>query len=56
MPILPIVTYNDPILRQKTTPIEDLTPEIQSFINDMFETMYNSDGVGLSVSSGGFQS
>ena len=49
MPILPIVTYNDPILRQKTTPIEDLTPEIQSFINDMFETMYNSDGVGLAA-------
>ncbi len=49
MPILPIVTYNDPILRQKTTPVEALTPEIQSFINDMFETMYNSDGVGLAA-------
>lgn len=49
MPILPIVTYNDPILREKTSPVKDLTPEIKSFINDMFETMYNSDGVGLAA-------
>ncbi len=49
MSILPIVTYNDPILRQETEDIEELTDEIKTFISDMFETMYNSDGVGLAA-------
>lgn len=49
MPILPIVTYNDPILRQKTEPVQELTNEVKDLIQDMFETMYNSDGVGLAA-------
>lgn len=49
MAILPIVTYNDPILRKKCKPIKENTPELQELINDMFETMYNSDGVGLAA-------
>ncbi len=49
MSILPIVTYNDPVLREKTKPVEDLNEEIQDFVEDMFETMYNSDGVGLAA-------
>lgn len=49
MAILPIVTYDDDILREKTRPVETLTDEIRQLINDMFETMYNSDGVGLAA-------
>ena len=49
MSILPIVTYNDPILREKTEPISELTEEISDLINNMIETMYNSDGVGLAA-------
>lgn len=49
MPILPIVTYNDDILRGKTEPVDELTDDISSLIEDMFETMYNSDGVGLAA-------
>lgn len=49
MAILPIVTYNDEILREKTQPVKEFTDEIRSFIDDMFETMYNSDGVGLAA-------
>jgi len=49
MSILPIVTYNDPILRQKTEPVTELTDEIKELISNMFETMYNSDGVGLAA-------
>lgn len=49
MSILPIVTYNDPILRKETEAIEELTDEIKTFIENMFETMYNSDGVGLAA-------
>jgi peptide deformylase len=49
MPILPIVTYNDPVLREKTEPIEELSDSISELIENMIETMYNSDGVGLAA-------
>lgn len=49
MSILPIVTYNDPVLREKTVPIEKLTDSVNELIDDMIETMYNSDGVGLAA-------
>ncbi len=49
MAILPIVTYNDPMLRKETAPIKELTDEITTFIQDMFDTMYNSNGVGLAA-------
>lgn len=49
MSILPIVTYNDEVLREKTTEVNELTPEIQNFIEDLYETMYNADGVGLAA-------
>ncbi len=49
MAILPIVTYSDPVLRKKTEPIANLSEEIKILIKDMFETMYNSNGVGLAA-------
>lgn len=49
MAILPIVTYNDSVLREKTVPISFDFPEINSLIDSMFETMYNSHGVGLAA-------
>lgn len=49
MPILPIVTYNDPILRHKTNEVDELTDHIKTLITDMFDTMYNSNGVGLAA-------
>jgi len=49
MAILPIVTYNDPVLRKKTKPVSDNSEKLQKMINDMFETMYNSAGVGLAA-------
>ena len=49
MAILPIVTYNDPVLREKGKPVEEFTDEISEFVEDMFETMYNSEGVGLAA-------
>lgn len=49
MSILPIVTYNDPVLREKTEPIKELTEMVTELIDDMVETMYNSDGVGLAA-------
>lgn len=49
MAILPIVTYNDAVLRQKADPVEADSEELQILIDDMFETMYNSRGVGLAA-------
>jgi len=51
MAILPIVTYNDPILRKKSVTIKEsaLNAELVKLINDMLQTMYNSSGVGLAA-------
>lgn len=49
MAILPIVTYNDPLLRNETKPVDELNDELNALIEDMFETMYNSHGVGLAA-------
>lgn len=49
MAILPIVTYNDDVLRKKTKIISENSEDLQSLIRDMFETMYNSNGVGLAA-------
>jgi peptide deformylase len=49
MAILPIVTYNDPVLRKKTKPVSENSIELQELIDNMFETMYNSNGVGLAA-------
>jgi peptide deformylase len=49
MSVLPIVTYDDEVLRKEAKPVEENTPELQQLIDDMFDTMYNSDGVGLAA-------
>jgi peptide deformylase len=49
MAILPIVTYNDKVLRTKAKPIKENSEELQQLIDDMLHTMYNSNGVGLAA-------
>jgi peptide deformylase len=49
MAILPIVTYDDDVLTTRAEPVKELNEEISTLIEDMFETMYNSDGVGLAA-------
>jgi len=46
---LPIVAYGDPVLRQKTEEIEEDYPELKQLINNMFETMYAANGVGIAA-------
>ncbi len=45
--ILPVYTYNHPVLKQKTAAIDDMTDELNTLIDSMFETMYNANGIGL---------
>lgn len=49
MALLPVVTYNDPILRIKTKPVESSDDSLQKLIDDMFDTMHNAHGVGLAA-------
>jgi len=51
--ILPVYTYNHPVLRQKATQISDMTDELRSFVENMFETMYNANGIGLAANQVG---
>jgi peptide deformylase len=47
--ILPIYAYGQPVLRKKATDIDAQYPELQTLINNMFETMYDSNGIGLAA-------
>jgi len=47
--ILPIVAYGSPILRKVCADISADYPSLEKLIADMWETMYNSNGVGLAA-------
>jgi peptide deformylase len=47
--ILPIVAYGDPVLKKRAVEIKRDYPGLNKLIDDMFETMYNSNGVGLAA-------
>jgi peptide deformylase len=47
--ILSIVAYGDPVLRKKAEEIPENYPDLKQLVEDMFQTMYNADGVGLAA-------
>lgn len=49
MSVLPILIYDNPVLHKKTDPVQENSPELQQLIDDMFETMYHANGVGLAA-------
>jgi peptide deformylase len=49
MALKEIITVGDERLRRRSQEIGKITPEIQSLIDDMVETMHESDGVGLAA-------
>lgn len=51
--ILPVYTYNHPVLKQKTSHIPDMTEDVRTLIDDMFATMYNAHGIGLAANQVG---
>lgn len=46
---LPIVAYGDPVLKRKGEEIDENYPELDQLIENMFETMYAANGVGLAA-------
>lgn len=49
MSVRPILLWPDPRLAEICTPIEQITPEIESLAQDMFDTMYDAPGRGLAA-------
>ena len=47
--ILPMYLYGQSVLRKVAEPIDKDYPELQTLIDNMFETMYKSEGVGLAA-------
>lgn len=46
---LDIVTWPDAVLAAKAKTLDEVTPELDELIENMIETMYESDGVGLAA-------
>ncbi|MCL4154663.1 UNVERIFIED_CONTAM: hypothetical protein GTU68_063192 [Idotea baltica] len=47
--ILPIYTYGQPVLKKKCIEINADYPGLTELISNMWETMYNAEGVGLAA-------
>ncbi len=53
--ILPILSYGNSLLRNKCSDIDSSYPNLKKLINDMWDTMYNAEGVGLAAPQVGKQ-
>ena len=55
MTIMRIRTLGDPVLRQRTRPVEVFDDALRRLADDLFETMYDAPGVGLAANQVGLQ-
>ncbi|MDR0541928.1 MAG: peptide deformylase [Dysgonamonadaceae bacterium] len=46
---LPIYLYGNPVLRKETKDIPPNYPGLSALLENMYETMYNADGIGLAA-------
>src|SRR5712692_1346608 len=44
-----ILIWPDPTLKKKASPVAKVDDSIRTLVNDLFETMYSADGVGLAA-------
>jgi peptide deformylase len=49
MAILTILKYPDPLLKNVSLPVQNVTREVRKLIQDMVDTMYAAPGVGLAA-------
>lgn len=47
--ILPIVAYGDPVLRKVCKDLPEDFPKLKELVDNMYETMYHANGVGLAA-------
>lgn len=45
----PIVIYGDPVLREKSRPVETINDEIRQLVVDMADTLKSAQGLGLAA-------
>jgi len=55
MAVLEVRLYGDPVLRRKAAPVQEVTPEIEGWLDDMVETMHTEVGIGLAASQVGIE-
>jgi peptide deformylase len=49
MSVLTVLRFPDERLRTKAAPVKEVNETIQKIIDDMFETMYEEEGIGLAA-------
>ncbi len=49
MALRKIITFDNPILRQKAKKVHRFDPSLHKLVDDMFETMHDANGVGLAA-------
>ncbi|MDQ2889375.1 MAG: peptide deformylase [Gemmatimonadota bacterium] len=49
MSVLDIRVLGDPVLRERTSPLAEVTDSVRALVADMFETMYAAEGIGLAA-------
>lgn len=49
MALLEIRKYPDEVLKKKANPITEINGDLQKLIDDMIETMYKANGIGLAA-------
>lgn len=47
--ILDIVQYGHPVLRERCAPVDEVDDKLKTLVDDMLETMYDAQGVGLAA-------
>ncbi len=47
--IYPIVKYGDPVLETPAAPVSEFDERLKKLVDDMFESMYEAQGVGLAA-------
>jgi peptide deformylase len=46
---LQVRILGDPVLRESAKDVQEITAEVKRLVDDMFETMYSEEGVGLAA-------
>ncbi len=49
MAIRDIVLMGDPVLRERAAEVEEFDDDLRRLVDDMFETMYAAEGIGLAA-------
>lgn len=53
MSVIPVRHIPDPVLREKTKRVPNVTPALRALVDDMIETMYEEHGVGIAANQVG---